>query len=268
MASRPKRDSPPGLRRWRIALPGRKSLRRRGIVLDRTKLKEQDLILTILSTDGEQLRVVAKGARKPGSRLAARTELFCDVDFVESVGRGMGIVSEAQVIDAHTGVRNDLDKLSCASAMAEVARYTCYEDMEDPFLHPILSRALLACEQADDRAHLDVAFSAYAFKVLSHAGWRPVLDCCVACGEPSASRFSVQAGGVLCESCAGEVEAAMRVDDRMVGWLAAMVGSTFTTLLETPVDELTANELLWFAHGWASTHLDVRLRAVEFFSGL
>ncbi|MDO4806082.1 MAG: DNA repair protein RecO [Coriobacteriales bacterium] len=249
-------------------MPGRKSLRRRGIVLDRTKLKEQDLILTMLSLGGEQLRVVAKGARKPGSRLAARTELFCDVDFVESVGRGMGIVSEAQVIDAHAGVRNELDKLSCASAIAEVARFTCYQDVEDPFLHPLLTRALVACEQASDRAHLDVVFSAYAFKVLSHAGWRPVLDNCVACGEPTTSRFSIHAGGVLCESCASETEAAMRVDPHMVGWLAAMVGSTFDVLLETPVDNDTASALLWFAHGWASTHLDVRLRAVEFFAGL
>jgi DNA repair protein RecO (recombination protein O) len=89
-------------------------MRRRAIVLDRTKLGEQDLILTMLSVEGEQLRVVAKGARKPGARLAARTELFCDVDMLVSAGRGLGMVSEAQVIDAHEGVRSSLEALSCA----------------------------------------------------------------------------------------------------------------------------------------------------------
>lgn len=249
-------------------MPGRRSIRRRGIVLDRTKLKEQDLILTLLSLEGEQLRVVAKGARKPGSRLAARTELFCDVDMLVSMGRGMGIVSEAQLIDAHAGVRSDLDALSCASAIAEVARYTCYEDVCDGFLHPLLSRALQACEQASDKDHLDLACAAYVFKVMSHAGWRPVLDSCIACGEPAASRFSAHAGGVLCESCAREVAGALRIDERMVGWLAAMVGSTFDVLIEAPVDSATASTLLWLAHSWASTHLDVRLRAVEFFAGV
>ena len=46
-------------------------------MLGHTKLAEQDLILTLLSETGEQLRAVAKGARKPGGRLAARVELFC-----------------------------------------------------------------------------------------------------------------------------------------------------------------------------------------------
>jgi len=249
-------------------MAGRRTVRHRAIVLDRTKLGEQDLILTMLSVGGEQLRVVAKGARKPGGRFAARTELFCDVDMLVSEGRSLGVLSEAQVLDAHEGVRLSLEALSCASAVAEVARFTCYEDMADPFLHPLLSRALLACEQATDRQHLDVVFSAYAFKVLSHAGWRPVLDACVACGEPSAARLSVRAGGVLCESCAREYEGAEPVDERVVGWIAALVGSTFDALLASVINEETSSLLLSFAHTWAATHLDVRLRAVEFFAGM
>lgn len=249
-------------------MPGRKTERRRGIVLDRTKLKEQDLILTILSVEGDQLRVVAKGARKPGSRLAARTELFCDVDMLISIGRGLSIISEAQLIDAHTGARRDMDSLACASALCEVARLTCYEGMEDAFLHPILSRALLACEQASDRNHLDVVFAAYSFKVLSHGGWRPVLDSCMACGEPSTTRFSIRAGGVLCESCAREFEGALPVTQNQLAWIAALIGSTFDELLRADIDAETAAYLLETAHAWSATHLESRLRACEFFAGV
>ena len=52
---------------------GRRTYRARAVVLDRTKRGEQDLILTLLGSDGSQLRAVAKGARKPGGRLAAET---------------------------------------------------------------------------------------------------------------------------------------------------------------------------------------------------
>ena len=55
---------------------GRRTYHVRACVLDRTKLGETDLILTLLADDGRQLRAVAKGARKPGGRLAARMELF------------------------------------------------------------------------------------------------------------------------------------------------------------------------------------------------
>ena len=76
-------------------MAGRRTYRTRAIVLDRTKLAEQDLILTLLSADGSQLRAVAKGARKPGGRLAARAELFCETDFLLAAGRSLDVVSEA-----------------------------------------------------------------------------------------------------------------------------------------------------------------------------
>lgn len=249
-------------------MAGRKVERYRAIVLDRTKLAEQDLILTMLSLNGEQLRAVAKGARKPGSRLAARTELFCDIDFLLSLGRGLGLVTEAQVVDAHEGIRGDLDCLTCASAMCEVARLTCYENLPDPFLHPLLSRALDACVQATDRNHQDLVYAAYVFKVLSHCGWRPVLNTCVACGEQSATRFSVIAGGVLCESCAKEVEGAQPVSENEIAWIDALIRSTFDALLAAPTDMYIASFLLSTAHLWATTHLDSRLKASEFFAGL
>lgn len=249
-------------------MPGRRIERRRATVLDRTKLGEQDLIITALSQEGEQIRAVAKGARKPGSRLAARTELFCDVDLLLSLGRGLPIVSEASLLDAHMGVRKDVESVSAASTICETARLTCYENVDDPFLHPILNRALLAIEQADDRAHQDVVVAAYVLKVLSHGGWRPELGACVACGEPDASRFSVLWGGVVCESCAQTIEGAEPMAPGHIAWLRALIGSTFDTLLCSDADETTADFLLATVHSWAATHLDSRLRAFEFHRGV
>ncbi len=248
-------------------MPGRRSKRYRAIVLDRTKLREQDLILTTLSLGGEQIRAVAKGARKPGSRLAASTELFCDIDFLVSEGRGLPIVTEAQLITGHKHLSYDLDALSCASAICEVARMTCYEDVEDPFLHPLLARSLDACEQAQGRAHLDVVYAAYTFKVLSHCGWRPILNTCVSCGEQCGTRFCTLAGGVLCESCAKDVEGAMPVETWQVEWIRAIIGLTFDKLMAAEIDQATAGFLSSIAHEWAATHLDCRLRASEFFTG-
>ena len=165
-------------------MAGQRSTRVRAIVLGRTKLGETDLILTLLGQDGCQLRAVAKGARKPGGRLAARCELFCEGDYLIAHGRSLGIVSQAELLDAHDAIRGDLDRVSAASAVCEIARLTCYEEAEDPFLHPICSRALRACEEATSRAHLDLVCAAYAFKVLAHGGWRPELDDCVECGTP------------------------------------------------------------------------------------
>ncbi len=235
------------------------------MVLDRTALGEQDLILTLLSDAGEELRVVAKGGRKPGGRLASRSELFCETDFLLAKGRNLDVVSEATVHDAHGAIRGDLERVSAASAISEVARLTCFADVEDPFLFPLCSRAMRAVEQASDQAHLDLVVAAYVLKVLAHGGWRPQLSSCVLCGDADVSLLSVNAGGVLCASCAKDLSDAQEVSRSFVGWLSSLISLTFDVLLEASCDLSTSSELVGFTHRWAATHLDARLRAMEFY---
>ncbi len=243
---------------------GRRTYRARAVVLDRTKLGEQDLILTLLGSDGSQLRAVAKGARKPGGRLAARAELFSEDDFLLAKGRSLDVVSEASLVEPHARLRGDYERVSAASAVAEVARLTCYEDAPDPFLYPICSRALAACEEAADQPHLDLVVAAYVMKVLAHGGWRPELAGCAACGDEAVSYFSAAMGGALCSSCAREVAGAQELSSSQLAWLRALIGLTFDELLAAPIDPETAVFLLGLAHTWAVTHLDSRLRAMEF----
>lgn len=245
-------------------MAGRRTYRTNAIVLDRTKLGEQDLILTLLAQSGRQIRAVGKGARKPGGRLAARVDLFSQTDFLLAHGRSLDVVAEASLVQPHEGLRGDLSRVSAASAMCEVARLTCYEDMDDPFLYPLLSRALGACEEAADQQHLDLSVAAYAFKALAHGGWRPELTGCVSCGDRAVSRFSVAAGGVLCESCAKGIAGAEPITPSQVAWVAALIGSTFDQLLQAQVDLETSTFLVSLAHRWAATHLEARLRAFEF----
>lgn len=246
----------------------RRRLRLRAIVCGRTKLAEQDLILTLLCEDGQQMRVVAKGARKPGSRLAARCDLCCACDVLLTLGRGLPIVAEAELMGAFGGAGSDLERLSCACAMVELARMTSYEDSRDPFLYRLLTRALASVDEAQDDAHLSLVLAAYAIKVCSHAGWRPVTDSCVLCGEPHSGAFSAEAGGALCQSCAKDMAGVEVVGAPMIAWVEALVTSTFDTLLETPVDEAFAASVAALCVRWARTHLECRLRASEFFLGL
>ncbi len=236
----------------------------RGVVLARTKLGEQDLIVTLMAGDGSLAKGVAKGARKPGSKSAAPTELFCESDLYLAKSKGLDIISETMVLDAHKRIRGDFERVSAASAVCEMARLSSFEGTPDMFLYLILSRTLTACEEAADQAHLDLTVAAYAFKVLAHGGWKPQLGTCVMCGDESVSRFSVHAGGTLCESCSRELEGAEPVSRNTIEWVRSLIGLRFDELLETDVDPMTARELLALAHVWAATHLEARLKAFEF----
>ena len=237
------------------------------IVLDKTKLGEKDLILTLLANSGRQVRAVAKGARKPGSRLAARCELFCTVDLLLARGKNLDVVSQAELVEAPLGSQPAYELVSAASAVAEVARLESFEGVDDPFVYAITSAALNTLPRLD-RAHLDLIVAAYAFKLLSHMGYRPELGECVLCGDPEPTFFSASAGGLVCSSCAATVPGAQALEPEQAAWLRALIGLTFNELEAAEVDPAMAHELLSLAHTWAATHLDARLRAMEFMLGL
>ena len=182
-------------------MAGSRTYRTKVLVLDKTKLKETDLILTMLDERGRQVRAVAKGARKPGGRLAARCELFCTVDMLLAHGRSLDIVSQAELLEAPLGAAPDYEATCAASAIAEVARVCSFEDAEDPFTFAISSRALELVGGGLDTAHMDLLVAAFVFKLLSHIGYRPDFSACVSCGDPMLSYFSPQAGGLMCGSC-------------------------------------------------------------------
>lgn len=248
-------------------MPGRRTHAVRGIVLARTALSEKDYIVTALADTGVQLRMVAKGARRPGGKLAGRVELFCETEFFVAEGRNFGTITEAKAVNAHMGLR-DYERAAAAAAVCEIARLTCFEDAEDPYLHPILSRTLTALEEAADRAHIDLSLAAYAMKVLAHGGWYPELDACVACSDEHPSYFVPAAGGVLCESCAHEIEGALPLTSSQLAWMHALLRSTFDELGSAAIDAECALFLAGIAHSWASTHLDARLKAYEFYMSL
>lgn len=252
-------------------MAGSRTYRTKAIVLDKTKLRETDLIFTLVAESGRQLRAVGKGARKPGSRLAARCELGCEVDLLLAHGRSLDVVAEATLVEAPLGAAPSYELLTAASALADVAQACCYEDADDPYVYAITRRALQvlggACGELDG-PHLDVVVAAYVFKLLSHLGYRPDYSACVACGDPAVSYFSAVAGGLLCASCASSVPGAEELDAGMVGWLRSLMALRFDELVTAPCDVPTATYLLALAHVWAATHLDCRLRALEFLLGV
>ena len=60
----------------------------RGIVLRRTDFAEADRIVTFITPDHGKIRAIAKGVRKPKSKLAGAIELFSVSDLTILVGKG------------------------------------------------------------------------------------------------------------------------------------------------------------------------------------
>jgi DNA repair protein RecO (recombination protein O) len=175
-----------------------------GVVLRCQKLGEADRIVTLLTQRHGKVRAVAKGVRRTSSRFGARVEPFGHVDLQLHTGRSLDIVTQVQTIDAFGGeLAADYPRYTAGCAVLEtVDRLTSEEGEPARDLFLLLVGALrgLAGGRRDPYLVLD----AFLLRAMGIAGWAPAITECARCGvegEPYHRRFSVPAGGAVCEGC-------------------------------------------------------------------
>ena len=240
----------------------------RAVVLRRTKLGQSDLILTLLADDGSESRVVAKGARKPKSSFAARTEPFCVVDLLCARGRSLDILKEARLVAAHDALRTNLEAASAAAPMAELVGRVAQRDLENPRLFQATARALEVMDGADDAHRLAVA-SAHLVKTLAFAGLRPSLEVCVGCGAPIDLRegerlpFSAIEGGVVCEACRTAFETEL-VEASTLCWAQWFLATPFDAIAAGPADLTASFAVLHLVQSLVRAHVGSPLKSLEF----
>lgn len=176
-----------------------------GIVLRSMDLGEADRVLTVLTPRLGKLRVIAKGVRRPRSRIGGALEPFSDVHLVLAVGRTFDVVTSSSLEDAHLGLRNDLYSTAAAWYVVELADRFCEGGADAHEAFRLLAQALSALDAPSDAVARDVVARWFELHLLDAMGFRPELVACIECGEsiePEGNAFSPVAGGVLCPRCA------------------------------------------------------------------
>ena len=90
------------------------------IVLKRSDLGEADRILTLFTAGKGKIHAVAKGTRRPISKLAGHVDLLCRSQLQVAVGRNLDIVTQAEGRENFLHLRNDLWHMTCGFYLAEL----------------------------------------------------------------------------------------------------------------------------------------------------
>ena len=232
----------------------------RAMVLRKTKLGETDLIVTLLAEDGRLLKAVAKGARKPSSSFAARLDVFCEVDLLLVRGKSLDIVKEARLVNAHRGVREDVEHAAAAAPVVDLVARLAQPDLESPRLFAVTSAVLSLC-------------AAHLLKAFSFAGFRPSFDRCVVCGSridlagasalSGAISFSPAEGGVACSGCLLFSDS-RRIPADVLNHANRLLHATFAEIAATPESRRLTFEVLHLCQAWVREHVGSRLKSLEF----
>ncbi|MGB9867844.1 MAG: DNA repair protein RecO [Bacillota bacterium] len=176
--------------------------RTEGFVIKSADFDESDKLITVFTVDYGKLRLLARGARKPRSRLAAACQQFNLVKFLAFQGRGLDVVSQAETRNAFPVLKGRLDLLAYANCFAELVDTFCGECYPDVTVYSALGSALAMLESGVDPEIVLIWFGLIS---LGAAGYGPQLEKCALCGKPLVAPCFVRpdAGGVVCSSCAG-----------------------------------------------------------------
>jgi DNA repair protein RecO (recombination protein O) len=174
------------------------------IVLSRFDYSEADRILTLITPSGGKIKAIAKGIRKPTSRIGGSVEPFAELRLALAVGRTFDVITQVEVIHPWLRMRDDLVSFGTASYMAELANGTLEERHGVEAVYVLLKRAYEILDAGMAPGRVARWFEVH---LADELGVRPEVDRCVECGRlleaDERYRWMPPLGGVLCERCPG-----------------------------------------------------------------
>ena len=171
------------------------------IVIKKTKLGEADRILTFYTPHLGKIQGVARGVRRPRSKLSGHLELLTHSQVSLARGRNLDTVTGSQTIDSFLPLKSDLELTAHALYAAELVDQFTADQMEDfPLFQLLLETMHRLCQGGDN----ELVLRYFELHLLNEVGYRPQLQHCVSCNktlEPVINSFCPAAGGMLCPDC-------------------------------------------------------------------
>lgn len=239
------------------------------IVLDGLDFKEADRILTLFTREQGKIGVIAKGIRKPTSRMGYGLDHLSQSRLMLAKGRDLDVVTSVDLVDAHLGLAGDVTAYAYASHFAELVNRLTQERQANVAVFDLLANALQAVSTGVDPFAVARYFE---LALLSLMGYRPELYRCVVCGrdlQPVVNALSPRLGGMLCPACQIEDRAALPLSVNAQKYLRLLDRSGLAEAVKrSPSDALRRElELAMLAYARQYTERDLTslavLRAIE-----
>lgn len=199
-------------------------------------LSDADKIVVMYSKDKGILRSVAKGVKRPKSKLGARMDSLVANTLQFSRGKTLDTICQAQTINTFTDIRKDILKLMCSSYISEiVANFGLEEDPASVETYNLLYSALNKISSAENKKDVLIAVIKFQLKMMLISGISPELDTCLSCGKRIVEEdmyFSKEKCGVFCSECNTKHLVNLKMHYKIRDFLTAMLQFDFNYVSE------------------------------------
>ena len=223
---------------------------------------EADRIFTLLTKTHGKVGAIAKGVRKPESRLGPSLELFGHVDVLLAKGRGqLDVIAQAQRMPGPR-IAGEVERTAYAALITELAERVCEDRHPVEGVYELTVMALDELARETDPRRASAYFLSAALELL---GYAPQLSACGSCGtalEPKPAPFSAAAGGFLCDACA--LPGMPKVPLAAIKVLRLMASGDIDTYRRLKLEGSLMGEIESVLVAHLEHHLDRRLKSLQF----
>jgi DNA repair protein RecO (recombination protein O) len=148
-------------------------------------LNDNDSIVVMFSKQKGLMRAVAKGVKRPKSKLGARVQMFIANQLMLFEGKNLDTIAQAQSLNTFSKIRSDLDKLSYSMYVAELVNNFCssqynndenYEQIYDLIFYTYEKMA-----QATTKEEILLISLKFQIKLMNFLGWGLDFNYCSKC---------------------------------------------------------------------------------------
>lgn len=221
-----------------------RTYRAEAIVLKTLDLGEADRILTLLTRHFGKVKVVAKGIRRPTSRLAGYAEPLSHATFQLARGRELDVLTGAESRSMYRALREDLDLIAAAWYIAEVADRSTAEHAPAAPVFDLVETALRHLEAGHAPS---LVCRWWDLHLLDRTGFRPELGACSRCGSAlreTINGWSPLDGGAVCGTCIDRSVAGLpALSVRALKSLRYLLASDFAAAALLRIDAVLEHEI-------------------------
>jgi len=178
----------------------------KAVVIKKLDYGDTSKIATFFTEDFGKISAIIKGARSPKSKMGSVVDILNTVQIVyyKKEGREIQLISQADLINHYSKIKEDLEKLKYASAVAELLLSLTLEDEAHPKL---FKGAVKILDLMNENGNLpEYYFIKFLLFFLKETGYEIQLEKCSICGKETeagqAYSFSYNSG-IVCGDCAG-----------------------------------------------------------------
>jgi len=231
------------------------------VVLRKLDYGEADRIFTLLTRTHGKVGAIAKGVRRPESKLGPSLELYGHIDVLLARGRGdLDVVAQVERVPG-ARIAGEVERMSHAALIAELAERVCEDRHPVDGVYELTVTALQELARESDPRRASAYFLMSALELL---GYAPQLMACATCDTPLPAKpaaFSPSAGGFLCDRDGLGMPTTSLAAIKVLRLMAAGDLQTYRRL---KLDGALMNEIEHVLTTQLEHHLDRRLKSLQF----